>query len=150
MTRFILIALIFAATAACQQQEPESATAGTAPLPRSPAPATAELYIVTPADGATVSSPIHVEFGLDGMDVMPAGTEAANAGHHHLLIDTDLPELSQPIPKDENHVHFGDGSHSTDLTLEPGQHTLQLLLADHLHIPHDPPVISKQITITVE
>ena len=73
-----------------------------------------------------------------------------HSGHHHLLIDTDLPDPGLPIPKDDNHVHFGDGSTETEITLEPGEHTLQLMLGDHLHIPHDPPVTSEQITISVE
>lgn len=129
-----------------------AAESGGAPagLPRSSAPAGAELYFVDLVDGSTVTSPFTVRFGLDGMEVVPAGTEAPQSGHHHILIDTDLPPLDQPIPADSNHVHFGDGSTATELDLEPGQHTLQLLLGDHLHIPHRPPVYSEQITITVE
>ena len=84
------------------------------------------------------------------MAVVPAGNHMPHSGHHHLLIDTGLPELGLPIPKDESHVHFGDGSTQTEITLEPGEHTLQLLLGDHLHIPHDPPLSSARITITVK
>lgn len=118
--------------------------------PRTPSPALAAVFFITPADGDTVSSPVHIEFGLDGMDVVPAGVAEPSSGHHHLLVDTGLPDLGLPIPADEHHIHFGDGSTSTDLALEPGVHTLQLLLGDHLHIPHDPPVMSETITITVE
>lgn len=115
-----------------------------------PAAEGAELYIISPADGATVSSPVTISFGLEGMGVAPAGIEFANTGHHHLLIDAELPPLDLPVPADENHVHFGLGQTQTEVELAPGTHTLQLILGDHLHIPHDPAVISEQITITVE
>jgi len=121
-----------------------------AAMPRSPSPDSARLFFITPADGETVSSPVAVEFGLEGMGVVAAGVNEAHTGHHHVLVDTGLPNLGLPIPADANHIHFGDASTSTELTLEPGEHTLQLLLGDHLHIPHDPPVISATITITVE
>jgi len=121
-----------------------------ADLPRSPAPADVELYIISPKDGETVASPVTVRFGLRGMGIAPAGIEMANTGHHHLLIDTGPPPFDRPIPADANHVHFGKGQTEAVVTLAPGRHTLQLLLADHLHIPHDPPVMSKPITITVK
>jgi hypothetical protein len=84
------------------------------------------------------------------MDLVPAGQQAEHSGHHHVLVDTGLPDLDLPVPADERHIHFGDGSSSTELVLEPGEHTLQLLFADHLHIPHDPPVYSEVITVMVE
>ena len=122
-----------------------------AALAREPSPAGAEVYIVSPKDGAKVKSPVTVVFGLRGMGIAPAGIKFDNTGHHHLLIDTDVPaDLSQPLPANENHVHFGKGQTETSLTLPPGKHTLQLLLADYTHTPHDPAVISKKITITVE
>ncbi|WP_197493286.1 DUF4399 domain-containing protein [Woeseia oceani] len=135
-----------------QTQEAAPAASSTAPtaLPRSTAPQAARLYFIEPTDGATVTSPVRIEFGLDGMDVVPAGTEAPMSGHHHVIIDAELPAFDQPIPADEHHVHFGDGRTVTDLPLAPGEHTLQLLLGDHLHIPHQPPVSSEVITITVE
>jgi hypothetical protein len=109
------------------------------------------LYFIQPQDGATVSSPVTVKFGLSGMGVAPAGVEVADTGHHHLLIDvTELPPLDQAIPADDNHKHFGGGQTETTVELEPGEHTLQLLLGNHLHIPGDPPVTSEMITITVE
>jgi hypothetical protein len=110
----------------------------------------ASVRFITPRDGAIVSAPVHVEFAVSGMELVRAGTDAANSGHHHILIDTDLPDMNVPIPADANHLHFGDGSTSADLTLTPGEHTLQLLFADYLHIPHDAPVYSERITITVE
>ena len=97
-----------------------------------------------------MASPVTVRFGLRGMGIAPAGIEMANTGHHHLLIDTGPPPFNQPIPADANHVHFGKGQTEAVVTLAPGRHTLQLLLADHRHIPHDPPVMSKPITITVK
>ena len=84
------------------------------------------------------------------MSVVTAGDATPQSGHHHLLVDADLPNLSLPIPATDNYIHFGDGSTSTEISLEPGTHTLRLLLGDHLHIPHDPPVVSDPITINVE
>ncbi|UZJ42981.1 DUF4399 domain-containing protein [Marinimicrobium sp. C6131] len=107
-------------------------------------------YIISPSDGDTVTSPVTVKFGLKGMGVAPAGVERDNTGHHHLLIDLEtLPDLDKPIPADDQHVHFGGGQTETTVELEPGEHTLQLLLGDHLHRPHDEPVVSEKITITV-
>lgn len=117
---------------------------------RTPAPEGAEAYIIQPADGETVSSPVTVVFGLSGMGVAPAGTEKEATGHHHLLIDTDLPPMDEPIPADDNHVHFGGGQTQVEIELEPGEHSLQLLLGDLNHIPHDPPITSDAITVTVE
>jgi hypothetical protein len=106
-------------------------------------------YIIEPADGATVSSPVRILFGLRGAGVVPAGIAHETAGHHHLLIDTELPNLGLPIPADENHRHFGLGQTETEIELAPGTHTLQLLLGDELHVPHDPPISSERITIEV-
>jgi Domain of unknown function (DUF4399) len=118
---------------------------------RSVSPANAEAYIIAPADGATVKNPVVVRFGLKGMGIAPAGIQMENTGHHHLFVDTELPtDLGKPIPAVEGKViHFGKGQTETSLTLTPGRHTLQLLLGDYLHVPHNPPVESKQITITV-
>ena len=124
-------------------------TALAADLPRSASPAGARVYIIAPLDGATVSSPVTVQFGLRGMGIAPAGVAIAGTGHHHLLIGVDLPPPGQPVPADEHHLHFGKGQTETTVTLAPGSHRLQLLLADHLHLPHDPPVVSEPITITV-
>jgi hypothetical protein len=139
MKRFMLFALL-AVSATVFAQE------------RTPSPANAEVYIIAPVDGATVSSLVTVRFGLKGMGVAPAGIQFDNSGHHHLLIDTDLPEdLSKPLPAVENKVvHFGKGQTETTITLAPGKHTLQLVLGDYLHIPHSPPVVSKKVTITVK
>ena len=125
-------------------------TAAAADLPRSPAPKDAELYFITPKDGETVTGPVTIRFGLRGMGIAPAGMAMENTGHHHLLIDTDPPPSNLPIPADANHVHFGKGQTEATVTLAPGRHRLQLLLADHLHIPHDPPVVSKPVTIVVK
>lgn len=120
---------------------------------RTKAPAGAEAYIVAPADGAKVKGPVKVVFGLKGMGIAPAGIEFPNSGHHHLLIDAPAPsgaDLALPIPDDANHRHFGKGQTEVELTLAPGKHTLQLLLGDHGHVPLDPVVASKVVTITVE
>ena len=119
-------------------------------LPRTAAPDGALTYFLSPADGATVSSPVTIRFGLRGMGVAPAGVTTPNTGHHHLLIDVATPPPDNlPIPNDANHRHFGLGQTEAELMLEPGQHTLQLVLGDALHIPHQPPVRSEKITITV-
>lgn len=117
--------------------------------PRSKAPADATLGFVGLADGARVPGKLLVRFALSGMEVAPAGTAQRNAGHHHILIDTALPPLDQPIPSDFNHIHLGGGQTEVEIVLGPGRHTLQLLLADHDHVPHDPPVMSPRITIEV-
>ena len=129
--------------------QPED-TAQPATLPRSASPQGARVFFISPADGATVSNPVRIEFGIEGMNVAPAGVDEPNSGHHHLLIDAELPDFGLPVPASDNYIHFGDGSTSTERTLEPGEHTLQLLLGDHLHIPHDPPVYSEVIRITVQ
>jgi hypothetical protein len=115
-----------------------------------PAPEGAKVYIVEPKNGALVQSPVKVVFGATGIGVAPAGTQKENTGHHHLLIDTGLPPLDQPIPSDATHKHFGGGQTEVLIELTPGQHTLQLLLADFAHIPHNPPLASEPITITVK
>jgi len=116
---------------------------------QTPSPPGAAVYFVDLKDGATIGPKTTVHFGLHGMGVAPAGSDKANSGHHHLLIDTELPPLDQPIPSDENHLHFGGGQTEADLTLSPGPHTLQLLLGDKNHIPHSPPVMSEVIHVTV-
>ena len=122
----------------------------TAIVAASSADSSAKLYFISPADGETVQNPVVVRFGLKNMGVAPAGTDVANTGHHHLLIDTELPTMNLPIAKDDKHRHFGGGQTEASIKLSTGKHTLQLLLGDFSHIPHDPPVVSKQITITVE
>lgn len=117
---------------------------------RTPAPKDAEVYIIAPQDGDTVTSPVTVKFGLKGMGVAPAGVNKPNTGHHHLIIDAAVPALDAPIPADENHKHFGGGQTETVIELAPGKHTLQLIMGDLMHVPHDPPVMSRKITIVVK
>ena len=118
---------------------------------RSTAVDDAKLYIISPLDGETVSSPVKIVFGLQGMGIAPAGIKFNNTGHHHLLIDVaELPDINSPIPSDDNHKHFGKGQTEAVIELPPGEHTLQLMLGDHMHIPHDPVVVSKKIKINVE
>ena len=116
-----------------------------------PAPANAYLYIGWPVDGQVMPAgkPFKVWFGLRNMGVAPKGVEFPNTGHHHLLIDTDLPSMDAEIPSDRNHLHFGAGETETTIDLPPGKHTLQLLMGDDKHVPHNPPVKSRKITITV-
>ena len=135
-------------TAAGEVQE--AIAAAPAAMPRTPSAEGARVFFITPADGDTVSSPVTLEFGIEGMTVVTAGDDTPQSGHHHLLVDAEVPDLGLPVPADSNHIHFGDARTATELALEPGQHTLRLLLGDHLHIPHDPPVMSDPITITVQ
>ena len=110
----------------------------------------AEVYIITPVDAEQVSSPVTIKFGLRGMDIAPAGTEKANTGHHHLIIDAPLPPFDEPVPAVDNYRHFGGGQTEVTLDLGLGNHTLQLLLADHNHIPHEPVIHSGRIIINVK
>lgn len=107
------------------------------------------VYFIQPMNNAIVKSPVTVKFGLCGMGVAPAGIEKPGTGHHHVIIDEVLPLLDENIPADDNHIHFGGGQTETTITLMPGKHTLQLLLGDQNHLPHNPPVVSEVITITV-
>ena len=142
MKSMLAIVLALAASTACAL-EPV--------MKRTPAPEGAEVYFIAPADGATVGKSFVVRFGLKGMGVAPAGIQVDKTGHHHLLVDAaQLPAMDQPLPNDATHRHFGGGQTEVSLELPPGKHTLQLLLGDHLHVPHDPPVMSAKITVTVE
>ena len=113
-------------------------------------PANAQVYFIWPHDGAVINGgKFWVRMGLRNMGVAPKGTTVPHTGHHHLLIDTGLPSMAEPIPNDRNHLHFGAGETEARIELPPGTHTLQLLLGDTNHVPHKPPVMSKKITITV-
>ncbi len=150
--------------AACSDNSSDEAPAANAPAPesetiedteikglaRSEAAEGARVFFISPSHGETVSNPVRIEFGIEGMAVVKAGDNQPHSGHHHLIVDSDLPDPTLPIPADANHIHFGDGSTTTEITLEPGEHHLQMLLGDHLHIPHNPPLVSQPIVITVE
>jgi len=111
----------------------------------------AKVYIISPKNGAKVTSPFTVQFGVKGMGIAPAGVTNANTGHHHLLVDVaEMPDMNAPLPNNEHIRHFGGGQTEADLTLPPGKHTLQLLFADAAHIPHDKPLMSEKITVTVK
>jgi hypothetical protein len=112
-------------------------------------PQDARVYILWPSDGQVIKGAFWVRMGLSGAGIAPAGVQKANTGHHHLIVDAELPPMDQPIPNDHNHLHFGLGQTEARLDLPPGRHTLQLLLGDENHIPHQPPLYSKRITITV-
>ncbi|MFK7816116.1 MAG: DUF4399 domain-containing protein [Gammaproteobacteria bacterium] len=135
----ITLFLVFICSAFILPAQAESAA--------SPEPYT---YIISPANGEVVHSPVLVKFGLRGMGVAPAGVDRENTGHHHLLIDVDqLPELDKSIPADDQHKHYGNGQTEALVELAPGPHTLQLLFANFAHIPHNPPMTSQTITIHV-
>jgi hypothetical protein len=116
-----------------------------------PSTAGAQVYIIAPKNGDTVSGPVRVQFGLKGMGVAPAGIEMDGTGHHHLVVDKDAPPLNTYLPIDDPQVmHFGKGQTEVELKLAPGKHTLQLILADKDHKPHAPAIVSERITITVK
>ena len=146
--RYLVAALILAGPLGAA---PAVAQAPAAALERTASPAGAEVYIISPKDGATVYNPVLVQFGLKGMGIAPAGIKFDNTGHHHLLIDSAPPsDLNLPLPATDKIVHFGKGQTETTVTLAPGKHTLQLLLGDLNHVPHSPPVLSQKVTINVK
>jgi hypothetical protein len=137
MRIFAIAALIVAATVAGAQERSAPASAS-------------EVYIISPKNGATLKGPVTVLFGLKGMGIAPAGVKFDNTGHHHLLVDMDVPsDLNVPMPATDTLLHFGKGQTQTTLTLKPGKHTLQLVFADLNHMAFNPPLVSKKITITV-
>ena len=139
-----LAALLFAGAACADEAKP-------APPQRAKAPAGAQVFIVAPADGATVGQDVKVEFGAKNISVAPATNTAPGTGHHHLLIDAaELPPGELPIPADATHKHYGKGQTEDTIHLEPGEHTLQLDFADAMHMQFDPPIVSKKITIHVK
>ena len=146
---FVLVTLMAQGHAQPAKPAPASPTSDSG-FKRTPAPADAYCYIGWPNDGETVrTTHIKVWFGTRNFGVAPAGTNKPNTGHHHLLVDVDLPPLDQEIPNDKNHLHYGLGQTEAHLELPPGRHTLQLLFADDTHLPHNPPLYSKKITIIV-
>ncbi len=149
---FVPAAPAAAAEASADQKaapKPAAAEQASPAAPRTPGRKEAWLYIGWPNNGQVVGTRFKVWFGLRNFGVAPAGVRKDGTGHHHLLIDTDLKTLDEPIPNDKQHLHFGKGQTETILELPPGRHTLQLVLADADHVPHDPPIMSKKITITV-
>ena len=147
MVGSVLAATLLAGVVVAQTPAP----AAPAQVARSKAPEGARVYLISPKNGETVAQKFTVQFGLKGMGVAPAGVNQANTGHHHLLVDlAQMPDMSKPLPVSDNVRHFGAGQTEVDLTLPPGKHTLQLVLGDYGHTPHEKPVVSEKITITVK
>jgi hypothetical protein len=149
-TLLAITAVAGATTAAAMAQTP--AAAAPTSVTAAPAPMKAEVYVIAPRNGAHVTNPVTVRFGLKGAGIAPAGVKFDNTGHHHLLVDTDLADvkLDAPVPATDKILHFGKGQTETTLTLAPGKHTLQLLFADAAHMPFSPVIASEKITITVK
>ena len=146
MTKFLLAALLSVSTMVLADEKMEGAWS----TPGSPSTDGASVSIVSPADGDLVAGTFTVKFMVSGMGIAPAGSKIDNTGHHHLLIDMDeLPPMDRPLPATDQLIHFGGGQTETELTLPPGEHTLQLVFGDYMHRPHEPAVISEKITITV-
>jgi hypothetical protein len=135
-----LCAVVISGFAGAQQRERGGPT---------PSSQGAAVHFVGLNDGANLPTKVTIRFGLRDMGVAPAGLERPDSGHHHLLIDTELPPLDKPIPNDFNHLHFGAGQTEAEVTLKPGPHTLQLLFGDKDHVPHNPPVMSPRIRVVV-
>lgn len=149
--------------AACSKSEPAPAETAAAPAAAAPAaapaapasltseaaPENARVYFVDLANGAEVASPLLVKFGVEGIAIAPAGSSEPATGHHHLVIDAELPAYDQPIPASANYAHFGKGQTETTIELSPGPHTLQMVFANGLHVPFNPPLVSEKISITV-
>jgi hypothetical protein len=154
MRRALAATFIVLSLAACGDNGTPASKDKAAPAPeasaRTPSPPGAKVFILEPKDGAVVKSPVTVKFGVEGMELVPAGTDKPNSGHHHLLIDTKLEDFNAPVPADANHIHYGKAQTEAQIELKPGKHTLQDLFGDKNHIPHDPPVQSGVVTITVE
>ena len=146
MRRAIAATLLVLSLAACG----DSGTPASDASGRTPSPPGAKVFIIEPVNGATVKTPVTVKFGVEGLEVVPAGTDKPNSGHHHLLIDTKLADDNAPVPSDANHIHYGKAQTEAQIELSPGKHTLQDLFADQNHVPHNPPLQSDVITITVE
>lgn len=150
-TGILLLGGWMAATSADDAAKPAAATA-TAPatMASTPSPAGARVYIISPANGAEVSSPVKVLFGLSGMGVAPAGVDKENTGHHHLIIDGSDAMPAKGMPMGTNVKHFGGGQTEAEIELTPGAHTLQLGFGDKNHVPFDPPLMSEKISVTVK
>ncbi len=153
---YLCVACLLGLLQACgggDSQAPSQATDNNempAEMPRTVAPPGAAVFFITPGNGDVVSSPLALKFGISGMAVVPAGDSTPSSGHHHLLVNAQLTDLEAPVPKDDAHRHFGKGQTETTLELPPGEHVLQLVMGDANHVPHDPPIMSKPITVTVE
>ncbi len=158
LTRLLMILVCCPALFGCGQEATEPAAAvpaaATQPAPaptmaRKASPPGAMVYIISPADGEEVQSPVTIVFGLKGAGIAPAGVDLPNTGHHHLIVDRELANMDVPIAADAQHIHFGLGQTEAALELAPGEHVLRLVLGDYLHIPHEPPLISAPITVRV-
>ncbi|GLR83552.1 DUF4399 domain-containing protein [Bradyrhizobium iriomotense] len=140
----LVLAPFFAGLMHCHAVQAQAQTGGP-----TPSPAGAAVYFIGLKDGDTLPTKTTLHFGLHGMGVAPAGSDRANSGHHHLIIDSPTPPLSSEIPNDFQHLHFGAGQTEAEISLTPGEHTLQLVFGDKNHVPHSPPVISEQIKVKV-
>ena len=109
-------------------------------------------FVVTrlPGTSKPVTVTVRYEATLMARKLVPAGTDEPDSGHHHLLIDTKVEDYNAPVSADAQHIHYGKAQTEGTIELSPGKHTLQDVFADKNHIPHEPPVQSDVITITVE
>ena len=107
-------------------------------LAAQPGAARQSVYFIEPADGASVTNPFTVRFGVAGMDVKPLGDMTPNTGHHHLIIDGSPVKQGEVVPMDDKNLHFGKGQTETQVTLPPGAHRLTMQSADGAHVSYGP------------
>ena len=146
---------LFVALVACETT-PAEAPAPTPPEPAAKAepeakpaePAPRRVFFVSPEDGATVTSPVELKFGVEGMVVQPAGEVVEGTGHHHVIINSAGVDAGVTVPADEQHIHFGLGQTEASIELPPGEHQLTLQFADGAHASFGP-VMATTIKITV-
>ena len=116
--------------------------------PMGEVPEGASVHFIEPKDGATVSSPVRIVMGVEGMEIVPAGMRQDRSGHHHLLIDQGPIPFGTVIPKDEIHIHYGGAQTEAKVKLTPGKHLLTLQLADWGHRSFGDQ-LSTSVTVTV-
>ena len=114
-----------------------------------PSPEGAKAYFIDLKDGDNVKSPVLIRFGLtEQMGIAPALADWPDTGHFHLIIDSKPPNPNRPISN--KHIHLHKGQTEAIVELKQGQHSLQIIMGDYSHMPHDPPVMSEQLTVNVE
>lgn len=138
MRVLLLVALLGAPALAGDPATDHSAHTAAQPLAMEVPPAGAKVFFVQPQPNATVPGKLEVVFGVEGMAVQPAGEIKSGTGHHHLIIDAPAVPAGQVVPKDAQHIHFGDGATKTTIELTPGEHTLTLQFADGIHRSYGP------------
>ena len=138
----VSVALIISVGACAEPQEQDASVASESTAAESSV-AQRSITITAPGEGETVSGPdVTVHLSAENMEIVPAGDMTPNSGHHHIIVNADLPAMGAPIPAVEGvYIHMGMGQTEYTLTgLEPGEYRIIALVGDHVHVPLDPPV----------